>query len=366
MNCDETSNQHIDMTLLWFVVILMLVGLFGVFSSTIYIANLKYNSEIYFLSRHLPRVLFGFTIMIFFAFWVDYSKLRIYAPYIFIVTLISLLLVLIFGREGAKRWLQLGPLSFQVSEFAKIGVIIYLAYLLERNRNKIRDFKSGFLPLFGVVTIVLILVSLQKSFTMPFLIASVGVLLIFLGGAKFKHLVLGILASLPALVFMLFIETYRFRRLLAYINFDDPANNTKHQALQALIGLGTGGLFGVGPGHSRQREFYLPLAYNDYIFSILGEEYGLIGSLILLFIFFVVFYRGIRIARYAVDEFGKFLAAGITFSIFLTAIIHIAVVLRLLPPTGIPLPFVSYGGSAMIANCIGVGILLNISKQIKH
>ena len=238
--------------------------------------------------------------------------------------------------------------------------------MLEKNRDRIWDFKFGFLPLFGTVVLVFILVLLQKSFTMAFLIFSVGILLIFIAGAKFKHLALSISGGLPLLVFMFFIEPYRFQRLLAYINFSEAPNDAKHQALQALIGLGTGGLFGIGPGHSRQREFYLPLAYNDYIFSIFGEEYGFIGSLILLFIFFVIFYRGIRIARYVVDDFGRFLAVGITFLIFLTAVVHIGVVSRLLPPTGIPLPFVSYGGSAMIANCIGVGILLNISKQIKH
>lgn len=362
----KTSEQHIDRILFTGVVVLMFFGLVVVFSSTIYISSLKYNSAIYFLVGHLLRVLFGLFIMILLIVFVDYSKLKIYAPYIFSVVLVLLISVLIFGKGNAKRWLSLGPLSFQVSEFAKIGTLIYLSYLLEKNRDKIRDFKSGFLPLFGIVILVSGLVLLQKSFTMAFLIASLGILLIFLAGAKVKHLILGVFAGLPMLIFMFFVEPYRLKRLLAYINFDETTNDVKHQALQALIGLGTGGLFGVGLGHSRQRELYLPLAYNDYIFSILGEECGFIGSMILLFIFFVIFYRGIRIARYAVDDFGKFLAVGVTFSIFLTAVIHIAVVLRLLPPTGVPLPFVSYGGSAMIANCIGMGILLNISKQIKH
>jgi len=362
----KTSEQHIDRILFTFVVLLMFIGLFVVFSSTIYIAGSKYNSGIYFLGKHFLRVLLGLAIIIFFAVFVDYSKLREYAPHIFIIVLLLLISVLIFGTGEAKRWLQVGPLGFQVSEFAKIGTIIFLSYLLEKNRDRIWDFKFGFLPLFGTVVLVFILVLLQKSFTMAFLIFSVGILLIFIAGAKFKHLALSISGGLPLLVFMFFIEPYRFQRLLAYINFSEAPNDAKHQALQALIGLGTGGLFGIGPGHSRQREFYLPLAYNDYIFSIFGEEYGFIGSLILLFIFFVIFYRGIRIARYVVDDFGIFLAVGITFLIFLTAVVHIGVVSRLLPPTGIPLPFVSYGGSAMIANCIGVGILLNISKQIKH
>lgn len=362
----KATEQHIDRVLFLSVIILMFVGLVVVFSSTLYIASSKYNSVSYFLEKHFIRVLLGLAVMIFFAVFVDYRKLKEYALYIFILTLVFLILVLILGKGTAKRWLLIGPISFQVSEFAKIGMLIYLAYLIEKHRERIDDFRFGFLPLFSVVVLVSALVLLQKSFTMAFLIFSTGIVLIFIAGVKMKHLALGLSASLPVVGIMLIAEPYRLQRLFAYLNFGDRLNSVNYQAFQALIGLGTGGLFGVGPGHSRQREFYLPLAYDDYIFSIFGEEYGFIGSLILIFIFIVVFYRGVRISKYAIDDFGKFLSAGITFLIFLTALVHISVVLGLLPSTGIPLPFVSYGGSAMIANSAGVGILLNISKQIKH
>lgn len=362
----KATEQHIDRVLFLSVIILMFVGLVVVFSSTLYIASSKYNSVSYFLEKHFIRVLLGLAVMIFFAVFVDYRKLKEYALYIFILTLVFLILVLILGKGTAKRWLLIGPISFQVSEFAKIGMLIYLAYLIEKHRERIDDFRFGFLPLFSVVVLVSALVLLQKSFTMAFLIFSTGIVLIFIAGVKMRHLALGLSASLPVVGIMLIAEPYRLQRLFAYLNFGDRLNSVNYQAFQALIGLGTGGLFGVGPGHSRQREFYLPLAYDDYIFSIFGEEYGFIGSLILIFIFIVVFYRGVRISKYAIDDFGKFLSAGITFLIFLTALVHISVVLGLLPSTGIPLPFVSYGGSAMIANSAGVGILLNISKQIKH
>ncbi|MCX7761275.1 MAG: putative lipid II flippase FtsW [Candidatus Kryptonium sp.] len=362
----KATEQHIDRVLFLSVIILMFVGLVVVFSSTLYIASSKYNSVSYFLEKHFIRVLLGLAVMIFFAVFVDYRKLKEYALYIFILTLVFLILVLILGKGTAKRWLLIGPISFQVSEFAKIGMLIYLAYLIEKHRERIDDFRFGFLPLFSVVVLVSALVLLQKSFTMAFLIFSTGIVLIFIAGVKMKHLALGLSASLPVVGIMLIAEPYRLQRLFAYLNFGDRLNSVNYQAFQALIGLGTGGLFGVGPGHSRQREFYLPLAYDDYIFSIFGEEYGFIGSLILIFIFIVVFYRGVRISKYAIDDFGKFLSAGITFLVFLTALVHIGVVSGLLPSTGIPLPFVSYGGSAMIANSAGVGILLNISKQIRH
>jgi cell division protein FtsW len=221
------------------------------------------------------------------------------------------------------------------------------------------SFKLGFLPLISVVFLVSALTLIQKSFTMSFLIFISGLFLIYLGGARFRHIAIVLIATIPLGVLAVLIEPYRVKRLLSYFGEGMP-----YQTMQALIGLGNGGLFGVGPGHSRQRELFLPLAYNDYIFSILGEEYGFIGALFVIFIFFVIFYRGFKIAESVYDDFGKLLAGGITFMIFLTTLVHIGVVLGL-PATGIPLPFISYGGSSMIANCIAVGILLNISKQIK-
>lgn len=359
----KTSEQHIDRVLFVAVVSLMLIGLLLVFSSSAYIADLKYKSALYFFGKHFLRVFIGLFLMIMVIIFLDYKKLRDYAFYVFIATLILLILVLIFGKGSAKRWVTIGFLSFQVSEFAKLGLLIYLSYLIEKNQERLSSFKFGFLPLFFVVAIVTLLVFLQKSFTMAFLIFVLGMILIFLSGVKARYLIFTVALSLPVIILMLLAEPYRFQRIFSHFSPEVAGGNTKHQAVQSLIGLGNGGLFGVGPGHSRQRELYLPLAYNDYIFSILGEEYGFIGSVILIFIFFVIFYRGYRISKYATDEFARFLASGITFMIFLNAVVHIAVASGILPPTGIPLPFVSYGGSAMIANCIGVGILLNISKQ---
>ncbi len=362
----KASEQHIDGVLLTFVTALMLIGILLVFSSTVYIANLKYNSIVYFLENHVLRVLLGFAVMVFFIVFVDYKKLRDWAFYIFVLSLILLVLVLFIGKGTAKRWLVIGPLSLQVSEFAKLGLTIYLAYLIEKNIFRVRSFKFGFLPLFAVTLTVSGLIVLQKSFTMAFIVFSVGIIMMFLGGVNVKHLAVGLSLGLPVAILMLIIEPYRFQRLLAYLGLESAGKNVKHQAIQSLIGLGNGGLFGVGLGHSKQRELYLPLAYDDYIFSIFGEEHGFIGSFLLILAFFVIFSRGIRIAKYAPDEFGKILAGGITFGIFLTAVVHIAVVSGILPPTGIPLPFMSYGGTAMVVNCAGVGILLNISKQIKH
>ncbi len=362
----KSREQHIDKVLLMFVLALMFIGILLVFSSTVYIANLKYDSATYFLENHILRVLIGFAVMVFFIVFVDYKKLKDWAFYIFVVSLILLVLVLFIGKGTAKRWLVIGPVSVQVSEVAKISLVIYLSYLIEKNAYRLTNFKLAFLPLFSVIVVVSGLILLQKSFTMAFIVFSVGMILMFLGGARVGHLAVGLGLGFAVSILMLIIEPYRFQRLMAYLGFGNVGQGVKHQAVQSLIGLGNGGLFGVGLGHSKQRELYLPLAYDDYIFSIFGEEYGFIGSLVLIFIFFVIFYRGIKIAKHTPDEFGKILASGVTFVIFLTAVVHIAVVSGILPPTGIPLPFISYGGTAMIVNCASVGILLNISKQIKH
>jgi cell division protein FtsW len=314
--------------------------------------------------RHFSRVVLGLIALIFTAVFLDYKKLRDYAFYVFVVTLVFLILVLIFGRGSAKRWLYIGPVSFQVSEFAKLGMLIYLAYLLEKNREKLTSFKFGFLPLFSVVAVVTLLVLMQKSFTMAFLIFTLGIILIFLGGARMKHLIFGVGLGAVGMVLAIMLEPYRFQRILARFNPEAVGGEVRYQAVQSLIGLGNGGLFGVGLGHSKQRELFLPLAYDDYIFSIWGEELGFIGSVLLILAFILILYSGFEISKYASDDFAKFLASGITLMIFITAFIHIAVVLDIFPSTGIPLPFISYGGSAMVANCIGVGILLNISKQI--
>ncbi len=360
----KAHNQNTGVVLLFVVMALIIVSILPVFSSTAYIADLRYNSPIYFLLKHFSRVILGLTALIFTAVFLDYKKLRDFAFYIFVATLFLLVLVLIFGKGPVKRWLFIGPVGFQVSEFAKLGVLIYLAYLIEKNREKLTSFKFGFLPLFSVVAIVTLLVLMQKSFTMAFLVFTSGMILIFLSGVRMTHLMFGVGLALAGMVLAIVFEPYRFKRILALFSPEAVGDEVKYQAVQALIGLGNGGLFGVGLGHSKQRELFLPLAYDDYIFSIWGEELGFIGSVLLILAFILMLYYGLKISIYATDDFAKFLASGITLMIFVTAIVHIAVVSGVLPSTGIPLPFVSYGGSAMVSNCIGVGILINISKQI--
>ncbi len=360
----KVCSQNTGVILFFVVMLLIIVSILPVFSSTAYIADLRYNSPTYFLLKHFSRVVLGFIALIFTTVFLDYKKLRDYAFYIFVATLALLVLVLIFGKGSVKRWLYIGPVGFQVSEFAKLGMLIYLAYLLEKNREKLTSFKFGFLPLFSVVAVVTLLVLMQKSFTMAFLIFTLGMILIFLGGARMGHLIFGVGSISVVMVLAIVLEPYRFQRILARFNPEAVGEGVRYQAVQALIGLGNGGLFGVGLGHSKQRELFLPLAYDDYIFSIWGEELGFVGSVLLILAFTLILYCGFKISKYASDDFAKFLASGITLMIFITALTHIAVVSDMLPSTGIPLPFVSYGGSAMIANCVGVGILLNISKQI--
>jgi cell division protein FtsW len=357
-------SKNIDGVIILLVSILLLFGLWAVFSSSSYISMLEHGSATYLFERHILRVGLGFIFMIIFS-TLDYRILKDISKPMLIVTFILLIIVLFAGEGSARRWLYLGPISFQPSELAKLVLIISLAKMLEERQSYINSFKSGFLPPFLLTIVISGLILIEPSFSMFIIVFSVGIVLIFIGRAKLLH----ILSTIPVIVLsallMLVTRPYISERFKVIFDPERASDEVKFQVNQALIALGQGGLLGVGAGNSKQREFFLPRAYEDYIFSIFGEEFGFAGSFILIFIFFLLFYRGIRIARYADDDFGRFLSAGISFMIFVTAMFHIGVVCKILPPTGIPLPFVSYGGSAIVINCISAGILLSISRQAK-
>ena len=265
---------------------------------------------------------------------------------------------------GAKRWLQLGPLSFQVSELAKFTLIVYLADFLSRKPlSTLQNFWKGFLPPALMLGVFLGLILLQPDLGTVIAIGLVAVILFYLGRARMVFLLASFLAALPALTLLLFRVPYRRRRILAFLDpWDDP-QGIGFQIIQSFIALGSGGLHGLGLGQSRQKLFYLPEAHTDFIFSIIGEELGLIGTLAICFLFFVFLVLGIRIAVKALDLFGCLLASGIVSMICLQAIINIGVVTGSLPTKGLPLPFISFGGSSLLINLVSIGVLLNIAKQ---
>lgn len=343
------------------------VSTFIVYSASSAWALQNLKSESGLVNKHIVKVFLGL-IVLFIGIAIDYHKYKSITKFVLFGAIGLLMVTLVTGGEtkGAVRWLSLGGFSFQPSEFAKFALLFHLSTLLSTKKEKLNDLKKGFAPLLGWVGVVSLLVLAQPNFSMGGIIFMLGILMMFIGGARFKHLAVSLLALIPALMGYMLSAGYRRQRVLAYLGFGDNPEGlvkAKYQLWQGIIGFGNGGIFGVGMGQSKQRDLFLPESYGDFIFSIVGEEYGLIGTMIFMTIFLLILLRGLRIAKNAPDDFGKFLALSITVSIVTYALGNAMVTLGLVPTTGLPMPFVSYGGSAIIFSAFAVGVLLNISSQ---
>jgi cell division protein FtsW len=265
---------------------------------------------------------------------------------------------------GASRWIQLGPFSFQPSEMAKLAMIIYLAAWLEsRGTKRIKDVFEGLLPFLGIMGLIGFLIMKQPDTGTLGVIVLTSFAIFFVSGARMDHLFFMSGIGTLALWILVKIEPYRFDRILAFMNPGADPQGIGYQINQALLAVGSGGFFGVGLGHSRQKFNYLPEPVGDSIFAVIGEELGLIGGFVLIILFVALAVRGIKIAKNAPDMFGRLVATGITMWIVLQAFINIGANIALVPFTGIPLPFISYGGTSLIFLMAAVGILLNISQQ---
>lgn len=318
----------------------------------------------YFIKRQFVWAVISVVAMIFFTNF-DYHNLIKMSGIIIIVSIVLLLLVLAVGAEanGGQRWLRLGPVQFQPSELAKIALIIYLASAISKNKKYISTFSRGLLPNLLVIGVLAVLLMLQPHFSATVLIVGVGIIMLFVGGVNWKHLMaLGIpVVALGSLLVM--TSEYRRARVFSFLDpFADPLGDG-YQVIQSLYAIGSGGLFGLGLGQSRQKFLYIPEPQNDFIFSILCEEMGFVGAFSVIMIFAFLVYRGIKISMNAKDKEGSLIAIGITSLVALEVIMNIAVVTSAMPVTGIPLPFFSYGGTALLIIMSCMGIMLNISKQ---
>jgi cell division protein FtsW len=275
------------------------------------------------------------------------------------------LAAVLFGHpvKGATRWLNLGPVGIQPSELAKIVVIIFIAALLERRMDRIDEPVHALVPIGIVLAILVSLILIEPDLGTSVSIVMIAAVMVFAAGINYRYIVAVFLASLPALYYLLAFSDYRRRRVLAFLNpWADPLGDG-FQMIQSMIAVGTGGVFGRGLMGGVQKLFYLPEPHNDFIYSVISEELGLVGATVVLACFCVITWRGLRTAVRAPDRFGAFLALGLTTMVAFQAFFNISVVLGLLPTKGIPLPFVSYGGSSLLINLLGMGILLNVSQH---
>lgn len=349
--------------------ILVAMGIVAIYTSSAIYAHEIYGDSTYFLKRHLVFLGIGLMMMTL-TLAVPYGRLRRIAKPLLCGILVLLVLVLLppFGREigGAHRWFRIGPFGFQPSEAAEIVFLIYLADLLARKKNNLYDFREGVLPGLLVLGLFVGLIFLQPDFGTAMAIATVALFMFSLAGVKMRYLSVTMASFLPISFLYIALKPHALRRILAFLAPENDPLGAGFQIIQSYVALGSGGLFGVGLGQSKQKLFYLPAAHTDFIFSIIGEELGLLGTGTILLLFFLFTWNCYQILRRVQDRFGRLLGFGIASLFTLEALVNMGVACGLLPTKGLPLPFVSYGGSALIFNLIGVGLLLNISRYGKE
>jgi cell division protein FtsW len=357
--------RHVRINLFSVTVILICIGIVMIYSASSIYAAERYKDSAFFLKRHLLFLLIG-AVLTFWAMSIDYRVLRKFSRPLLLLSLFLLVLVLVpgVGREvsGARRWFRFKFLSFQPSELANLAVIVYIADFIARREEVLKTFLRGFLPPMAVLGIISLLVLVQPDLGTVIALGAVVFIMLFAAGVKVEYLAGIILASIPALYILIFRVSYRRARILAFLNpWLDP-KGSGFQIIQSQIALGSGGITGVGLGHSMQKLFYLPAAHTDFIFSIIGEETGLLGTLTVIALFVLLILQGLKVVKNAPDKFGYFLALGLVSLISVKVVINIGVSCGLLPTKGLPLPFISYGGSSFIFDLVSIGILMNIAR----
>ena len=357
--------RNIRLNLFSVAVILISIGIVMIYSASSIYAWERYKDGFFFLKRHIVFVLIG-TFFMFMVMSMDYSRLRKFAKPLLFVSIFLLLLLLVpgLGREvsGARRWLRFKFISFQPSELANLAVIIYVADFIARKDKLIRTFLHGFLPPIAALGFTVLLILIQPDLGTSLALSIVVFVMLFVAGVRLSYLFSLVLASLPMLYVLVFSVPYRRMRIMAFLNpWLDP-KGSGFQIIQSQLALGSGGIFGVGLGQSKQKLFYLPAAHTDFIFSIIGEELGLLGTMCVVILFIIFIQQGLKIIKNTTDKFGYFLALGLILMISLKAVINIGVSCGILPTKGLPLPFISYGGSSFVFDMISVGILMNIAR----
>ena len=355
--------KKIDKIILISVIIISLFGLLMIYSSSTIWAEYKFNDPYKFLKTQGIFLIIGY-FLIYIISKIPYQTYKKYSNLILIICILLLILVLIPGigtvRNGSRSWFGIGSFGIQPSEFAKIGIIIFTSKYL--TNNKIKDIKTSVLPILTIVLLIFGLIMLQPDFGTGIIIVITIIVLLYISGVNMNFFIKLGFIGLLGIIGLIIIAPYRLKRIISFINpWADPLGSG-FQIIQSLYAIGPSGLLGTGLGNSIQKHFYLPEPQTDFIFSIISEELGFMGVLIISTLFITIIYRGFKISMKQEDKFAKYLAFGLTFSLAFQTILNLMVVVGLIPVTGVTLPFLSYGGSSLLVSLSNIGILLNISK----
>lgn len=358
-----------DFILVILTLLLLTIGLIMVYSASAVWATYKFDDSFFFAKRQLLFAGVG-VIAMFFLMNVDYWTWRTWAKMLIIVCFFLLIAVLIPGigmeRNGSRSWIGVGAFSIQPSEFMKLAMIAFLAKFLSENQKKITSFKKGLVPSLGLVFTAFGIIMLQPDLGTGTVMVGTCIVMIFVSGARIIHFVWLGLLGVAGFVALVLSAPYRIKRITSFLDpWEDPLGSG-FQIIQSLYAIGPGGLFGLGLGQSRQKFFYLPEPQTDFIFAILAEELGFIGGSLVILLFGLLLWRGVRIALGAPDLYGSFLAIGIITMVAIQVMINVGVVTGLMPVTGITLPFLSYGGSSLTLMLMAIGVLLNVSRYSKY
>jgi cell division protein FtsW len=351
------------------VLVLIGIGILMVYSSSAFISAEKYGNGFHYLWKHLFNILVGFIAMIF-LLKLDYHKLKGAVIPLLVLSVIFLILVFVPGigvsagpKSEVQRWIKLWLLTFQPSELVKITMVLFLSDYISKNAYRMKNLRSGLIVPLAVMAVFQGVILLQPDFGTAVNIGILTLTLLFVGGVEWRYILGVIAASLPVVCILILSASYRVTRVLCFLNPWQEPQGCGFQVIQSFYAFGRGGVTGVGIGDSKQKLFFLPEAHTDFIFSLIGEELGLIGALLVLGLFLYLFIKGFKIAMRTEDSFGYYLAIGLTTMICSQALMNFAVTTGVMPPKGLPLPFISYGGSSLLVNMAAVGILMNIQKN---
>lgn len=368
LSAAEETPGYYDIKLLFPVFTLVIIGIIMVYSASSVLALKKFGTDYYFLKKQAMFAVAGVIALVICRHF-NYRYYRSLAYPLLVFSIILLLAIHIpglgFSAGGSARWLRFGGLTIQPSEFARLSMIIYLAYSIDKKKEHIRNFYVGFLPHVIALGIFTVLIFLQPDFGSVVILCALTWLMLFVGGVRTLYLAPSVLLLLPFAYIYMISAPYRARRLMSFRDPWQYSADEGYQIVHSLMAFGTGGIWGTGIGNSYQKLYYLPEPHTDFILSVIGEELGLLGVVIIIILYALILLRGINIARKTDDSFGALLATGITIAIGIQACINMGVTLGLLPTKGLTLPFLSYGGTSLFINMAAMGILMNIGNPIR-